>query len=249
MALQQRNIGSVRHMSQSLQSRRASKKRRISDDLPANANNHNHNRRDPTVEQDHGVVHDLTDFATFDLPPKLEKKKKGDSQKPLRRVLNQLQDKLDLFERIQLDKKKVETSEITITKMEAMAQAMEEQYLTKPHLIGAVPSVSNQLEIAWNCWMMSHHETIFKTESIKEDVELFVTQLVSLKAADAEWREFLSRWQMLRILHQDEFNAVWRSIKKELNIPGTPVVELVEFSDEDENKDIEVSAQNDKAEL
>ena len=251
MALKQRNVGSIRHLTQGL----PSKKRRISD---------NHNRRgiqnnptvtpvpiDPGVAQDLSVMHDLTNDADG-IPPKLEhkKKKKGDSQKPFRLVLNRLQDKLELFERIQLDKKKIETAEITATKIKAMSEAMEKQFLTKPQLIGAIPSVTNQEEIAFDCWMMHHHESIFKTKSIKADVDLFITQLVSLKAADAEWRQFLNRWKLLRILHKDDFTAIWKSVRKELNIPtDDPVIELAEFSDEEPNDEDVVSALNDKDEL
>ena len=248
MARQQRNIGSVKHMSQSLQARRPSKKRRISDDLPTNLSNHNRSdmQNIPGVGQDASNVLDLTSFEAINIPPKLEKK---DVHKPMRMVLDQLQDKLDVFERLQLDKKKVETAEITATKMEAMAKAMEDQFLTKPHLIGAIPSVNNQEDIAWSCWISKHHETLLKTESIKGDLDLFIMQLVSLQAADVEWKEFLIRWKLLRILHQDDFQAVWKSVQKELNIPGSPVIELAVFSDEDEEEDIDVAVVNDKEEI
>ena len=248
MARQQRNIGSVKHMSQSLQARRPSKKRRISDDLPINSSNHNRSGmlNNQGVGPDTGNVLDLTAFEAINIPPKLEKK---DVHKPMRMVLDQLQDKLDVFERLQLDKKKVETAEITATKMEAMAKAMEDQFLTKPHLIGAIPSVHNQGDIAFSCWFSKHHDAILKTESIKADLDLFITQLVSLQAADVEWKEFLIRWKLLRIVHQDDFQAVWKSVQKEMNIPGSPVIELAVFSDEEEDQDLDLVAANDKEEM
>lgn len=262
MALQQRNIGSVRHMSQRLQSGPSSKRRRISSKQSSSNNDHNHNRKgnqtnltmkplpiDPGVDQAPGAIYDLTGIDVSSLPPKLEKKKADDPHTPMRLVLDQLQDKLDIFERDQLEKKKIETAEITATKMKAMAEAMEDQFMSKPHLIGAIPSVINQEEIAFNCWLMNHHEIIFKTESLKADADLFITQLVSLKAADAEWKEFLSRWKLLRIVHQDDFSAVWKAVRTDLNIPGNPVHELAEFSDDEHEKDASAHKSNDKDEM
>ena len=104
--------------------------------------------------------------------------------------------------------------------------------------------------MSFDCWMLHHHESIFETKSIKADVDLFITQLVSLKAADAEWRQFLTRWKLLRILHKDDFTAIWKSVKKELNIPtDDPVIELAEFSDEEPHDEDAVCALNDKDEL
>ncbi len=251
MAMRAKNIGSVRHMSNILKSGPAPKRRRTLDNQPDHTDDRNHNRATRPIPLDLSVdqvdTQELTQIDLVTLPPKLERK--SDPKTTMAQLLDGLQDKLDLFERDQLEKRKIETSEITAVKMKAMAQAVEEQFMTKPHLIGAIPSINDQPEIAFQCWLARNHEDIFKVEHTKVDVELFTTQLVSLKAAVKEWQDFLTRWKLLRILYKDDFSAVWKAVRKDLNIPGEPVDELVEFSDDEDIAAPALSAANDKDEL
>ena len=255
MVLRSKNIGSVRHISRNLQAGKAAKRRRTS--VP---DNHNHNRVHADVglvpldagvdQQAISAIHDLTGVDATKIPPKLERKSDA-SNAPMAAVLDQMQDSLDMFERDQLEKKKIEIAETTATKMESMNTSIEEQFLTRPHLIGAIPGVDNQEEVAWNCWLMRYQDNMFPKKTGDNDLETFVTQMVSLQSSAVAWKEFLARWKLHRILQKDDFGKVWCAMRKELNISvGSPVIQLAEMSDDDQAQEAaRIAGLHDKAEL
>ena len=164
---------------------------------------------------------DLTNGNLEELPPKTEHKS---GYVPLTDVLERLQGKMTIFERDLLDKKNIEMQEITMTKMKAVTQAVEKQFLESPQLIGSIPNVPDQKASAFLCWFNYHKNEIMEDGHVRGDVNLVLTLLASLKAENNEWCEFLDRWILRRILHDDEFGAVWKAVKNELQIPSDPVV-------------------------
>lgn len=266
MNIMLRNIDSIRQMSQNLSSNSKSsqpsrKRRRISVSAAVGVNN-NHNAQVNaqnmgiqsgsigTAPLNLGPMVQLSAQELAQIPPKLE------SEIPflsLNHALMRLKDKLDVFEVEKLDKKKVEMHDITIVKMNAVAEAVEKQFLTQPQLIGSIPSVGNQESTAFFCWLDHHKDVILKDSFVKNQTDCFMTQLVSLKANTNEWHQFLDKWRLRRILYSDQFTVVWRGLKKDLNIPGDPVedvssIQVDDPEDEDDADLIMPPRDHDKAE-
>ena len=283
LSLMIRNIDSVSRMSQTVSRRRprqpkatsshpAQKRRRITHDpsmsqsmeLESEHNdNRNHNQgaavnraRDESLPigqdfNDGSRMPVLTSEELMLIPPKLEQK---DSENPKLEALWHLRGQMDVFEREKLAKKKIETQEITKQKMAAVAEAVESQFLQRPHLIGSIPSVENQGEVAFWCWLKHHKEEIMIDPYIANDENLLQTHLVSLKDETAVWTRFLTKWKMWRILKDDQFPLVWRTMKEELKMPTEPVLDEADLNlDEDDDAKLEmedatVSNSNDKQE-
>ena len=132
-------------------------------------------------------------------------------------ALINLNDKLDIFEQEQLDKKKIEIFEITKQKLKTMKQELETHFINDPHIIGCIPGIENQLSLAFDCWIDKYKHIIIEDEAISDKVELFIEQLTILKTDKLEWDTFLSKWKLNRILYKDNFQIIWNKIKKEMN--------------------------------
>ena len=208
--------------------------------------NRNHNRRgidnrvehqSPVVEQminDGSRMPVLTTEELLLIPPKLEQK---EDDNPKLEALWHLRGQMDQFEREKLEKKKIEMKEITKQKMEAVSRAVESQFLRLPHLIGCIPSMPNQDEVAFWVWLKHHKEEIMIDRYIANDHNLLQTHLISLKDETAVWTKFLVNWKLWRILKDDQFPLVWRAMKEELKMPTEPALEdAVQNNDDDDAK-------------
>ena len=75
-------------------------------------------------------------------------------------------------------------------------------------------------------------------EQIKDNIDIFIQQLQLLKTSDqTHWINFLVKWKLCRIFHNDNFNIVWNIIKSELNLNAIQsdqqIYSLTEMNDED----------------
>ena len=170
---------------------------------------------------DIGTLPDLTTDVVDEFPPKVENKP---GLVPLEDVLDRLEGKMTIFERDQLDKKNIEMHEITVTKMKAVTRAVEEQFLENPQLIGSIPNVPDQKASAFLCWLNHHKNEIKEDAAIRGNMDLVLTLFTSLKTVLNEWDEFLDRWRLRRILLDDDFAAVWKAVKDDLQLSNDPIV-------------------------
>ena len=129
-----------------------------------------------------------------------------------------VKDKMDMFEREQLDKKKIETFEITKQKMLAIKQSIETCLLNEPHLIGCIPGIEEQEALAFDCWLGKYKHIIKDDSAIKNELSTFIEQVNILRMDAVDWKNFLSRWKLRRIFHNDDFLVIWRETKNDLNI-------------------------------
>ena len=153
------------------------------------------------------------------IPPKTETMSIRDLK--MTQALSNLNNKMDIFEQELLDKKKIEVYEITKQKISALKNSLETSIINEPHLIGFIPGIGSyesQLSIAFDCWLNKYKHTIINDESLKNKLELFIEQIMTLKSDPMEWNRFLSKWKINRILYEDKFQLIWHKIKAELNI-------------------------------
>ena len=220
------NIDSVEKISQNFQINSAGTKRRriLNESIDAEVNSDgNHNVRHQSV--DHQVRHPLgaanvenvSQIPAELLPPFVQVPKIEDEAK-LSEALVKLNEKMDIFEREQLDKKKIEVYEITKQKLLALKNCLEAQILNDPHLIGCMPGIEDQETLAFDCWLNKYKHVIRQDPAINNKLELFIDQLTMMQTDRAEWSTFLAKWKLNRILYKDEFKIIWAKVKAELNI-------------------------------
>ena len=234
------NIDNVNQMSQSYKSSKAGRKRRRIDNA-ASKKASNHNRRLPVNADNTNsqAVHgqDSMDFLTHvsvpelsilglpagDLPPihdfalpELDDRNHDD----LTPALRKLSEKMDIFQKEQLGKKKLETFALTMQKMSAVKTSIEKVMNREPHLIGVIPDLPAdcQKELALKCWVQQHKHLILTDPAIRGEIKVFVTQLTVLQANKGEFETFLTRWAWMRIFHDNHFEPVWRDMKDALGI-------------------------------
>ena len=224
------NMDSIQKISNNFQNyNNQRKRRRIDNSNDSNVNdNHNHNvnRNDENeLKQDIQMINDEQ------IPPKLENDVK------LTEALSLVQDKMDIFEREQLDKKKIETFEITKQKLKAINQSVETHFINYPHLIGCLPSIEHQDSLAFDCWLNKYKHIILKDVAIKNDLDLFVEQIIILKRDADDWNSFLIKWKMNRMFYNDNFHIIWTKVKNDLSIlePISPENDKEEKNDEDDD--------------
>ena len=189
--------------------------------------NHNHNRnvsiqRNNNFQRPEIIINDTHINETLSVPPALtnnhpERQKNKRDYKVDEALIN-LSEKLDAFEQEVLDKKKIEIYEITKQKMLAIKNSMETHFINDPHLIGCIPAVENQESIAFDCWINKYKHIIKDDKEIKGNFQLIIDQICLMKSDMSEWINFLTKWKLYRMFHQDNFRIVWNKIKKELNI-------------------------------
>ena len=159
-------------------------------------------------------------------------------------ALSFLQDKLDIFEQEQLEKKKIEIFEITKQKVLALAQSIETQFNQFPHMIGCIPGITgtDQEKLAFNCWL-NKYKNIIKQDRIFKDgyisLEIFMKQIAVLQTDVLAWYTFFTKWRLNRILCDDKFETVWMKMKSDLNLNVSQHVNndkeeaYIEFDDEE----------------
>ena len=216
------------------------KRRRVDDDNDGQQTNHNNsnNRNDNDeneVKQDVQIINATRINSNVQLPPKLEADEK------LTEALSYLHGTMDVFEREQLDKKKIEMFEITKQKLLAINQNIDTQFMNHPHLIGCLPNVEKQESLAFDCWLNKYKHIILDDMAIKRDLDLFIGQIVTLKMDPLEWDTFLARWKMNRIFYKDNFQTIWNKIKTELNID----IGISEIQNDKEEKSDDVNDDDD----
>ena len=153
------NIDSVEKASENFQTLFGGRKRRRLNQANDNPNDNSHNTNSNNPQQGNDAEHiDLLQF-----PPVTEPKTENGNSKPtLLPALSFLQSKLDIFEQEQLEKKKLETREITKQKIIALSETIEAQFNGKAHLIGCIPGIAggDQEKLAFNCWINKYKQSI-----------------------------------------------------------------------------------------
>ena len=129
--------------------------------------------------------------------------------------------KMDVYEQELLDKKKLETFEITKQKVTSLKKCLGNILSNEPELIGFIPGIGThieQIENAFFYWL-NKNKLIIQNQA---DKEIFIQQIITLKNDMTEWNEFLSKWKLLRIFYNNNFNFIWNKMKMSMNI--TPVL-------------------------
>ena len=211
------NIDSIEQMSSNFQSYNHNRKRRRIDvDNQSSNNNHNHNINiSNSVPISQHQLNDTTNSSqifNFESIPKMEKNEK------MTEALYVVKDKMDIFEREQLDKKKIEMFEVTKQKALAMKQSVETIFMNEPHLIGCIPGIEDQDSVAFDCWLGKYKHIIQDDPAIKQSMNDFINKITILRMDCVDWKNFLAKWKMRRIFHNNDFLLVWNKIKDDLNI-------------------------------
>ncbi len=131
-----------------------------------------------------------------------------------------LNDKLDEFEREQLNKKKIEMFEITKQKILALTESIETEFINHPHMIGCIPGIdgTEQEKLSFNCWINNYKHIIKNDESIKHiTLDVFVQQILVLQTEPETWDNFFTKWRLNRILFGDKFAVIWKKVKQEVS--------------------------------
>ena len=191
-----------------------------------NVNNSNLNRLINGDLQQNDILHTprINDVQISSVPPRLNinvnsQARSSEKAEKMTEALSFLNDKLDIFEREQLDKKKIEIFEITKQKICATKQSLENCFMNDPHLIGCIPAVEDQIGISFDCWLHKYKHIIVDDRAIQcKSLDTFINQLITLKSDPLEWNNFLTKWKLNRILFNDDFIIIWSKIKEELNI-------------------------------
>ncbi len=183
-----------------------------------NNNNSNSNNSNNTNNRDNQEIP-----PPLVIEPKTEEEKGGESK--LTHALSILNDKLDIFEREQLDKKKIEMFEVTKQKILSLMKCVESEFINSPHLIGCMPGINgpDQEKLAFNCWLNHFKKHILKDTCIKSiTMDFFIQQIISLQTDHSAWHSFYVHWILNRILYDDKFSVIWSQMKMYLNIPYVP---------------------------
>ena len=162
------------------------------------------------------------------------KTEKNTHSKNIDTALRNLNDKMDIFEHELLDKKKLETYQITKQKLMSIKNFIENILSNEPALIGFIPGIGHhmdQVEMAFYHWINRHKILIHK------DCEknIFIEQIITLKNDTIEWNEFLTKWKLLSIFSNNKFELIWNEIKSVMNITNTHNDNNIEATTVNEN--------------
>ena len=204
------------------------------DDLNYNRNHNHNNHRINNIHRQRRINNFENNSPIIDLssvPPQvsctpnitiLKKEKKTEYSKNIDAALRNLNNKMDVFEQEVLDKKKIETFEITKQKFASLKYCLDNLLKEEQHLIGFIPGVgtcTDQLENAFYYWL-NDSKQIIKNEI---DLGVFIQQIMTMKNDKTVWNEFLSKWKLLRIMYDNNFTRIWNQIKNDMNIPSKAV--------------------------
>ncbi len=204
------------------------KKRRLSvntntntNNIPHNTNDNAHNTNNSNNSNNNNNNNSNNNNNAVTAPPQISVQPKVVQIPKYTHALAVLNDKLDQFEREQLDKKKLEMYEITKQKLLAMTESIETEFLCHPHLIGCIPGIDaiEQQKISFNCWINNYKHIIKSDDAIRTNgIEIFMTQILQLQTEPQLWNTFFTKWRLNRMLLGDNFQVIWRKVKMELNI-------------------------------
>lgn len=127
-----------------------------------------------------------------------------------------------MFEKEQIAKKKLESFQITQQKLMALKHSVEKQFMDEPQMIGCIPGLHNQENVAFDYWLNRNKALIITDPEILDQLEFFIEQLTILKADPSQWRTFLTRWKLYRIMYDNQFPIVWEKVKENLSIQFQP---------------------------
>ena len=133
-------------------------------------------------------------------------------------ALDKLNENLDVFEHEQMLKRKIEAYETTQEKVKALMDFVKNIIHQKPEMIGSIPGMGgleDQLVISFDIWLHANKTVILQRVS---DSQLFIKQIVTMRSDPKDFVTFLQNWKLIRIFKNDEFDAVWKYMQKELNI-------------------------------
>ena len=222
-----------------------------------NKNNNNNSNRNKNIRSNNfNVGRSNTLDLTSSMPPEVSQaptlftvKTEQNNNKTIysRNVdaaLRKVNNEMDVYEQELLDKKKLETFEITKQKIMSLKRFLENILSNEPEFIGFIPGVGThieQIENAFYYWL-NENKIIIQSET---DKQIFIQQILTLKNDMMEWNEFLSKWKLLRIFHNNNFNLIWNEIKVIMNITQmldeNNVINNENINDNDNN-----DARNDK---
>ena len=212
------NIDSVEQMSNNFQNYNNKRKRRrvnMENDDSENVNqdhNHNINQSVPIKQPQRNDTSNSAQIFNFNQIPKQERNQN------MTNALYVVKDKMDIFEKEQLEKKKFEMFEITKQKALGIKQSVETIFMNEPHLIGCVPGIEDQDSVAFDCWLGKYKHIILDDPAIKLEMDAFINQMIILRMDKVDWNNFLSKWKMRRIFYRDDFSLIWGKVKNDLNI-------------------------------
>ena len=221
----------------------------INQSFKNSSNNDNSNSRD--VGQRHVPI-DISSIppSVSQAPSLLSiKTEKSKHSKNIDTALRTLNTKMDVFEQEQLDKKKIEIYELTKQKILCFKRILENVLNNEPELIGFIPGIGTlieQIESAFYYWLHVNKDIIKN----KTEINVFMQQIITLKTDMIEWQEFLTKWKLLKIFHDNNSVIIWNEIKQNLNIsisriddvqnvPTTNTNDKAE-KDQQENEDIDL---------
>ena len=215
-------------------------------------NNHNKNKNRNQINDNEITVLQNNNFpatnnTTIDLssvPPPIQqqtaprlfsvKTEKNTHSKNIDTALRNLNDKMDVFEHELLDKKKLETYQITKQKLMSIKNFIENILNNEPALIGFIPGIGDhmdQIEMAFYYWINRNKILIHKDC----DKNIFIEQIITLKNDTIEQNEFLTKWKLLCIFYNNKFELIWNEIKSIININDTNNITINEATKVNEN--------------
>ena len=128
-----------------------------------------------------------------------------------------MDEKLTVYEKEQLDKKKEETKVLFQEKCKVILDNFNLCLQNHPELIGFIPfcPAEDQITNAFDNWLHQHNESITK-DVVK--ISNFLSQISTLRADAQDWQNFVHGWKLHRILYNDEFAKTWNWVVQELNV-------------------------------
>ena len=149
-----------------------------------NINNNNNNNDNNNNNNSNNLNANYNDNS---IPPKTETMSIRDLK--MTQALSNLNDKMDVFEQELLEKKKIEIYEITKQKVSALKNSLQTSIINEPHLIGFIPGIGSyesQLSIAFDCWLNEYKQTLVQDNSLKNKLDIFIEQIMTLKSDPME---------------------------------------------------------------
>jgi len=223
------------------------RKRKRTEIIEVNNNSHNHNNRNDHINSNSNnahpqiIINEPNINGISSIPPdwsnNSQRRPKPESDVKIDEALLNLSGKMNAYEQELLDKKKIEVYEITKQKWNALRNSMESHFINDPQIIGCIPGIENQQTIAFDCWMNKYKHIIKDDRDIRGNIDVLIDQICLLKSDMIEWTNFVTKWKLNRILHNDNFNIIWNKLKEELNIQSHAEYQLTQMDDitSDEN--------------
>ena len=169
--------------------------------------------------------------------PQAQKVEGVDSEyAPALRVLHAKQ---TLYEKEQLERKKLDMEALFGVKCSVIKELFEKLLTEQPECTGFIPfcSTANQDENGFDFWLARHADQI---KSKVADVQVLIQQLAALQEETAAWKSFLRTWKWQRIFQENKFSVVWAWMAATLNIEQRSDKEEMDADEDDEDIDLEL---------